>query len=472
MPGKAASSASHPSGSASPRRHLSTGHATLLALGMILSTDALKTAPTVALHVGHWHFLGLWVLGGLISMVGALSYVEMASSFPDPGGEYSFLRRAWGDRVGALYAWSRFAIMHTGWIALMAHMAADYAAAPLALGPMGRLALAVTIVAALTGLNIAHVRLGLLTQALLVLLVVTGFASVTAAGLIVPAVPPVPPGPPPNAGAVAVAMIYIFLAYGGWSDVATLSAEVRSDRHGMLIAMLGSIGVLSLIYVALNWALMRGLGEVALAHASAPAADLAGHAFGWPGELLVIAVVVIAAIAIINSMIIVCARTTYAAASDIPALAALAHWHPIRGTPTRTVLLVGGFSLALTLVSALTGSGFNAMVDYMTPVYWLFVGLSMAAAIRLRLTHPLQQRPIKTPLFPLFPASFMVLAGYMLYSSFAHLGIGTAFGMAVLAAGAVLERALRRRGTRKQKEDAGSLAAPSVQLSSAESRRW
>lgn len=417
----------------------------LLALGMIMSTDALKTAPTVVLNIGHWHFIALWVLGGLISMVGALSYVEMATSFPDAGGEYSFLCRAWGKRVGALYAWSRFAIMHTGWIALMAHLAADYIAAPLGLGAGGRLALALALVAALTGLNLAHVRLGFLTQALLVLVVVAGFASVTVAGMIVPAAPLVAAGPPPASGAFAVGMIYIFLAYGGWSDAATLSAEVRHGRHGMMIAVIGSITMLTVIYVALNWALMRGLGEVALAHASAPAADLARRALGWPGEMLVVAVVGVSAVANINSTIIVCSRTTYAVARDIPALALFADWHPTRATPTRAVLLVGGFSLLLTLLSALTGSGFNAMVDYMTPVYWLFVGLGMAAAIRLRLTHPDQARPIRTPLFPLFPASFIALSVYMIYSSFAHLGLGALLGAVVLAAGAVLETVLRRR---------------------------
>ena len=103
-----------------PRRHLGMAQATLLALGMIMTTDTLKTAPTVALSIGTWHFYGTWVLGGLISMIGAFCYVEMATAFPDPGGDYNFLRKAWGREVGWLFAWSRFSIMHTGWMALMA----------------------------------------------------------------------------------------------------------------------------------------------------------------------------------------------------------------------------------------------------------------------------------------------------------------------------------------------------------------
>lgn len=417
----------------------------LLVLGMIMSTDALKTAPAIAASVGHWNFLGLWVAGAVISMVGGLCYVEMAAAFPDAGGEYSFIRRAWGERVGTLYAWSRFAIMHTGWIALMAHLAADYIAAPLGFGPGGRLMVAVALVMVMTGLNVAHVRLGFLTQAALVLAVALGFISVILAGIIVPAGPVMSDAPRPDMGKLAVALIYIFLAYGGWSDAATLSAEVRSGRRGMFIAVIGSISLLGVIYVALNWAMMRGLGEAALARSVAPAADLARMAFGWPGQVLVVSVVGLSAVASINSMTIVCARTTYAAARDHPALGHLAHWHPTRGTPTRAVLAVGAVALLLTLISALTGSGFNAMVDYMTPVYWLFIGMGMASAIRLRLPHPDLPRPVKTPLFPLFPGLFILLAAYMLIASFSQLGIGALFGVAVLGLGGLFDFLLRHR---------------------------
>jgi APA family basic amino acid/polyamine antiporter len=166
-----------------PRRHLGMAHATLLALGMIMTTDTLKTAPTVALSIGTWHFYGTWVLGGLISMIGAFCYVEMATAFPDPGGDYNFLRKAWGREVGWLFAWSRFSIMHTGWMALMAFMFADYAGDLFGLSHLGRTLFALATVAALMGLNLLHVRRGFVTQAGLVVLVALGFAAVVAASL-------------------------------------------------------------------------------------------------------------------------------------------------------------------------------------------------------------------------------------------------------------------------------------------------
>lgn len=416
-----------------PRRHLGAAQATLLALGMILTTDVLKTAPTVAANAGGWSFYGLWVLGGLISMVGALCYVEMAAAFPDAGGEYAFLRRAWGPQVGALLAWSRFAIMHTGWIALMAWMFADYAASLWPMAAVGRTVFALGTVAVLTGFNLVHVRMGFLTQSALVLLVAAGFGAVVLAGWVGP-VGQTTPQPLPG-GHVATALIYIFLAYGGWSDTATLSAEVRSSRHGMLVASIGSIAVLMVIYLALNRAMVAGLGIHGLATSTAPAAELARRAFGANGAVLVVAVVGISTVASINSTLIVGARTTYAATRDSIALRFIGQWHGPRGTPARAMLAEGGFAMVLTAAAGLARGGFNTMVAYMTPVYWLFILLAMAASIRLRVLHPEAERPIKTPLFPLFPVAFMAMAGWMLYAALTELGAGALLGVGVLAAG-------------------------------------
>ncbi len=436
-----------------PRAHLGPAMATLIALGMIMSTDVLKTAPTVALNVAPGQFGWLWVLGGLATVVGALSYVEMACAFPDAGGEYSFLSRAWGPRFGAQYAWSRFAVMHTGWIALMAYLLADYAGAVVPMGPLAHTLCALAVVIALTGLNCVHVRLGFLTQATLVALVAAGFAAVIAAGFvahppaIVAATAPVQPR-------LGVALIYVFLAYGGWSDIATLSAELRAGRRGMALVTLGAIALLIMLYVALNAAMAHGLGMAALAHSTAPGADVARAAFGTPGAWVVVGVVVVSALASMNSTLIVGARITSAAARNIPVLQPLAGWHATRGTPVSAVIAVGGFSAVLTVFAGLAGNGFGAMVDYMTPVYWVFIVFGMGAAIRLRRGHDAAAFPFRTPLFPLFPLAFGGLALAMLWSSLTELGPAALAGAAVMALGVVLERLVRRRSVvRAQAQD-------------------
>lgn len=422
-----------------PRAHLATVPATLVALGMVMSTDVLKTAPTVAMNVAPALFGWVWVAGGLASLVGALCYVEMASAFPHAGGEYHFLARAWGSRLGALYAWSRFAVMHTGWIALMAHLLADYVGAVVPLGMVGHTLVAVGVVAALGLLNLVHVRVGFATQALLIAGVALGFAAVALAGVLV--------SPPPAAlgsahrGELGVALIYVFLAYGGWSDMATLSAELVDRKHGIARVTIGAIALLVALYLALNLAMAHGLGMAGLAVSRAPGAELARMAFGPGGALLVSGVVVVSAAASINSTLIVGARITAAAAADIAVLRPIAGWHASRGTPQRASLAVAGFALVLTALAGLGGNGFGAMVDYMTPVYWLFIALGMAAAMRLRRQT---RGGFRTPLYPLFPASFAVLALAMLWSSLTELGPAALAGAGVMAIGALVLEAGRK----------------------------
>ncbi len=426
-----------------PRPHLGLIPATLVALGMIMSTDSLKTAPTVALNAAPGQFVWLWIGGGVISLIGALCYVEMACAFPDAGGEYSFLARAWGRRVGAVYAWSRFAVMHTGWIALMAHLLADYASALVPLDGGARTLLALGIVGLLAAINCIHVRLGFGTQAVLVALVALGFAAVIVAGFAVspPVVDPLPAG----RHHLGVAMIYVFLAYGGWSDMATLSAELRAGPRGMAVVTMGAIGLLMVLYVALNAAMAHGLGLPALAHSTAPGADVARAAFGPAGAVLVVMVVTISGLASINSTLIVCARVTWAASQPIPALRRIGIWHGERGTPVAAVLAVAGCSALLTVLAGLTGNGFGAMVDYMTPVYWLFIALGMAAAIRLRRRYGAARFPVRTPLFPLFPLAFGAVALAMLWSSLTQLGPGALIGAGVMMVGVGLEAVVHRR---------------------------
>ena len=209
----------------------------------------------------------------------------------------------------------------------------------------------------------------------------------------------------------------------------------------MAVVTLGAIALLIVLYVALNAAMAHGLGMAALARSNAPGADVARAAFGSAGAWVVVAVVAVSALASMNSTLIVGARITSAAAHSIPVLHPLAGWHATRGTPLAAVIAVGGFSALLTAFAGLAGNGFGAMVDYMTPVYWVFIVFGMGAAIRLRRGHDAAAFPVRTPLFPLFPLAFGALALAMLWSSLTELGPGAIAGAGVMALGVVLERA-------------------------------
>ncbi|MCU7370390.1 APC family permease [Paucibacter sp. O1-1] len=426
-----------------PERRLDVRHAVSVCVGMVIGAGIFKTSPMVAGALASDAQLYLaWAFGGLLSLVGALCFAEMAAAFPDAGGDYHFLRRAYGQRLGFLFAWSRFAVIHTGSMALLAFVFGDYLAQAIDLspwlGPYANAVLAAGLIALLTALNLAGVRVGLGTQLGLMSVVLGGLALLGGAGLSL-GVPPQTPlstaGATPDWG---TAMIFVFLAYGGWSDAATLSAEMRDAKHGIVKALLIGLALVMGLYLLANWAYLQGLGLAGLARSEAPAADLMRAAFGRGGELLIVGIVTLTALSVMNAILIAGPRTTYAAARDLARELHLGKWNAKRGTPTAAVLATSGVALALVAFGAATRGGFSTMVDYLSPVYWFFLCLSGAAVIVLRRREPDAPRPFKVPLYPLLPLLFVACCAYLLYASLVYVKAGALVGVAVLGVGAVV----------------------------------
>jgi basic amino acid/polyamine antiporter, APA family len=432
---------------ARPRRQLSVWHAVAVCVGMVIGSGIFKATPSAAANAGSpEELLLLWVFGGLISLIGALCFAELSSAFPDAGGDYYFLRRAYGEQMGFLFAWSRFAVIHTGSMALLAFVFADYVNELVQLGTWGSAALAASLIVLLAAVNLVGIRFGVDTQVGLMLLVLSGLLSVGIAGIWVAVndIPPaaVVPGESPVVpqSVVGAALIYVFLAYGGWSDAATLSAEMKDERRGIQRALIIGIGIVTSLYLFANWAFLRGLGHAGFANSSAPAADLMLHVFGRTGQVAIIAVVAITSITVINALMIAGARTTYAAARDVEAkgLARLSGWHEERGTPYGAIIAMSVAALLLVAFGAITRGGFSTMVDYLTPVYWLFLALSGIAVIVLRYKHPEIARPFRVPFFPILPLVFIASSLYVFYSSLIYVRVGALTGIGVLAVGYAL----------------------------------
>ena len=438
-----------------PRRCLSLLDAVAITVGIVIGSMIFKAPSWVAgfsPSVG-W-FIGFWVLGGVISLIGALCYAELAATYPDAGGDYHFLTRAYGPSVGFLFAWARLAIIQTGSIAIQAFVIGDYAAKLLPIGPASSAIYAAVVVVLLTALNIAGIRQGKWTQIVLtacevlgvILLVVAGFTLASRGGEA--AAVPAAGGATFSIGGAGMAMVFVLLTYGGWNEAAYLSAEVRG-RRGIASALLLSIGLVTAIYVLANVAMIAGLGLEGVANSSAVAADLAGGAFGAFGGVLISVIVVIAAASTTNATIITGARTNYALGRDFPLLARLGQWSDRGGTPTNALIVQGLIALILVVLGGISISGFKSMVDYTTPVFWFFFLLATASLLVLRRREPNVERPFRVPLYPLTPIVFIAVCGYMFYSSVMYAGVWSLVGLAVLAAGVPL---LAFAGTARPRE--------------------
>lgn len=428
-----------------------------MAVGMVVGAGIFKSPTAVAQNTPDvvW-LLGLWALGGVISLIGALCYAELSAAFPDRGGDYHFLRLAYGRTLAFLFAWARFMVVNTGSLALLGFVLGDYLQAAWPLGPYGPAIYAAIAVLAVTGLNLRRLSAGIEAQEWLTWALLAGLALVIGAGFLAAGkiAPPAVPAPSPLH--FGQALVLVLLAYGGWNEVTTLSADLRGGPRAMLPLLIISLGMITALYLAVNAAFAYGLGFAGLAGAPAPAYAVVEKGLGGIGQFLILGIVIAAVITSINATVIAGSRTTFAAAADWPQLRFLAGFDAESGVARSAAIAQCLVALALVGMGAISLEGFRTLVDYTAPVYWLFLCLSGLAVIVLRVRLPKIERPFRTPLFPLAPLIFAGAGGYMVYSSILYVRQGAMFGLGVLALGALAAGVLHwgeaRAASRTQQE--------------------
>jgi basic amino acid/polyamine antiporter, APA family len=420
------------------RATLSVFDAVIILVGLVVGIGIFRTPSIVANSVSsEWMFMLVWVIGGAVTLVGALCYAELSAAHPDTGGEYHFLSRAYGRPLAMLFGWARCTVIQTGAIAAVAFLLGDYLTQVMPLGPHGSALYAALAVIVLTAVNAIGTAEGKSLQIVVTFLQLAIIAAIIVLGLVGPTAPPnhstlaVPPG----TAALGVAMIFVLLTYGGWNEAAYLSGELRDAPRN--IARVLTIGTLVLVtfYVLTNLALLSVLGLDGLRASDAVATDMMRAAAGPSAELIVTLAVVVAAISTLNATIFTGARAFHAMGRDITALRWLGVWNERGRTPANGQIVQGVLALVLIAVGAFTRDGFKAMVDFTAPVFWAFLLLVGGALFVLRWREPLRVLPYRVPWYPLTPAIFCLTCLYMLYASLVYTGAAAWIGLAVLASG-------------------------------------
>jgi APA family basic amino acid/polyamine antiporter len=442
-----------------PQPVIGLREAVTLIVGIVVGAGIFKAPSMVAGMTGsaEWMFAA-WILGGVLSLVGALCYAELATTYAHAGGDYHFLTRAYGRSVSFLFGWARFSVIATGSIALLAFVFGDYMQQALPLpalaGLPGNTTWAALAVIVLSILNLRGTRLGTTAQTWLTVVEVGGLVLVVVAGAFfvasVPAAAAPVAAPTPSLGAFGLAMVFVLLTYGGWNEAAYISAELRDVRRNMVRALAASIALITVLYLLVTWAYWRGLGLEGMAKSEALAADLLRAAFGEGGARAVSLMVALAALTSINATMIVGARSSFALGRDWPALSALGVWDASRQAPVNALRVQTVAALLLVVLGTWTGSGFRSMVEFTAPVFWLFFLLAGIALFVLRRRDPAIERPFRVPLYPVLPLVFCATCAYMLWSSLSYVrsqtlgGINAGWiGVGVLVLGVVLLVLLR-----------------------------
>lgn len=435
----------------SPARTLTVADAVFVVVGLVVGAGIFRAPSLVAANTGSdFTMLALWVGGGLVALIGALCYAELASAFPSTGGDYRFLYRAFGRGPAFLFAWARMSIMQTGSIALLAFVFADYATALLPLGPHSGVIYAACAVALFTGLNMLGIREGKSAQRLFTSVEIVGLLLVTAVG-IAAAVWLGAPAPAAETGTTSaaglgLAMVFVLLTFGGWNEAAYVSAEVRgASRAPIARALVVSIAIVTVLYLLVNFAYVSLLGREGMAQSNAVAADAMQRVLGDDGARLVSLLVAVCALTSINATIITGARGNHALGRDFPLFRFLGRWDERAGTPGNALAVQGTIALLLVMFGAAMRSGFETLVEYTAPVFWFFFLMTGIALFRLRHKEPHAERPFRVPLYPLTPLLFCATSAYMLWSSVNYTGRGALVGVAVLLVGLPLFWVMRRR---------------------------
>jgi len=419
-------------------RGLGLFDATTLIVGSVIGSGIFVAPSIMAGYVqSPAMLLGLWALGGILSLFGALAYAELAAAMPRAGGQYVFLGRAFGPLWGFLYGWTFLFAINTGFIAAVAVAFAKYVGVFVpAVGEgtilftLGRpfataQAVALVVVLVLTWVNVTGLRMGALVQntftvakvAAIAVLFLLAFAlgRGSAAHFSSPA-GPLALGPLGVElglfAAIAVAMSKALFAYDAWNSATFAAEEVKDPERNLVRSLLLGTLAITVIYCAAVavYIYMVPVGEMAAVRDNRIASEAAHRMLGPTGEAFIAVAILLSAFGCVNGLVLSGARVVYAMARDglfFPLAAAI---HPVHRTPARALVIQGLVAALLTLTGTysdlLTLTAFSSLLFNTLTVVGLFV---------LRRTAPGLSRPYRAWGYPVLPLLYVVVAAFFLF---------------------------------------------------------
>ena len=406
-----------------PRRQLSLLDAVSIIVGIVIGAGLYKTTPMIAASVPSVGWLLLvWLAGGLIALVGALCYAELTTTYPQEGGDYVYLTRAFGQQMGFVFSWAILWIVRPGSIGFVAYVFAEYANELVYLGDGAgpQVTYAAGSIGLLSLANLFGVREAKGLQNLLTLAKVLGLLAIFVVALATPAAPAALAPASGTSGSSAnfhLAMILVLLTYGGWNDMSYVAAEVRNPRKNLLRALLLGTLAITVIYLLVNLAFLRLLGFAGVQQSTAVAADAVAVRWGAGGSKAISALICISCLGAIHGMLFTGARVYYAVGRQHRVFAPFAVWNARWDAPLRAMLLQAAITLAVVAGFGLYEDGFQRMVDFTTPVFWFFFLMVGVGLFVLRYKEPHTPRPYSVHGYPFTPGLFCLSCLFVLYSS-------------------------------------------------------
>lgn len=338
--------------STAPKKQLTLFDSTCLIMGIIVGTGIFVFPPMVARGAGSWEWMfGLWIVGGVLSLFGALGYAELASAYPHEGGDYVYLSRAYGPWAGFLFGWIQLVVVRPADIGVMAFGFALYAQKlydPLSGSnvPLTYVTYACGATLILTVINIVGVRQGKWTQNVLAVIKVIGLLAIVAVALF--ASQPETEAATFKGFPLSVAMVLVLFTFGGWNEMALVAGEVKNAERNILRALVLGIVAVTVVYLLVNGAYLYALGFNGFANSSAVATDTVSTIFPGIGANLISALVCISALGVINGQIFTGAQgISFAMGANHRQFRLMGKWNQATGTPLAALVVQGAIAVGL-----------------------------------------------------------------------------------------------------------------------------
>ncbi len=382
--------------------------------------------------------LAVWVIGGVLSLFGALAFAELGAAFPQAGGMYVYLRESYGRLVAFLFGWTLFFVIDSGAIATLAvAFSSRYLPYFLPLTPLASRIVAVALIAFLVAVNLLGVRYGAALQNLLMFIKFGAILAVTLAaftlghGSASHFVEPAPAGWSGGlVGNFGAALVLSLWAYKGWEAVTFSSGEIKNPRRNIPVGLIAGTAVVVVLYLATNLAYLYIFPAGEIAKSSRIAADVMEMVAGPVGATLVAGVILCSITGAANGNVLTAPRVFFAMARDGLFFRKFAEVHPKLLTPYVSIVATGAWAAVLSV----TGT-FEQLATYVVFGQWIFFGLTVGAVMVLRRTRPQIERPYRTWGYPVTPVIFIAAALYISGSTLVTQPLHAAAGLALILAG-------------------------------------
>lgn len=420
--------------------------ATSLVVGSVIGTGVFLKSGTMAQQVGSpvW-VLVVWILAGILSLAGALTYAELGAMFPKAGGEYVYLREAYGDVPAFLYGWTRFWIAGPGSIAAYAVGAATFLEGAIGVGTFGgKVGVGLAFIGFFTVLNCLQVKVGGRFQSF-----ITAIKVLMMFGLIFGIIFLCPTKSISHLGEVSsahpltitgfgLAMLSALWAYDGWNNLPMAAGEVKDPEKNVPLSLIFGVILVLIVYLSINFGyfLALPLAEVLTSNSdlfpdALPVATKTAITFMGASAVGIVSIgFMISALGAMNGSVLTGARVPYAMAHDKLFFRPLGYVHPASRVPIISILAQAVIAAAMAAMGT-----FNQLTDYVIFSSWIFYGLVCAAVIILRRKRPDLARPYRVIGYPLVPVVFVVVSILLIGNTIWTMPKESLIGVSLIALG-------------------------------------